>query len=276
MPHACFVSDLHITDPDSEAALLFERFLASLADEGETTHLFLMGDVFDLWVADHDYFLDRYERIVDQVRRLREAGTEIHYFEGNHDLHLERFWAEQLGARVHPGPVELELGPLQLRLEHGDQMDPNDRGYRFLRWFLRTPPVRFALCHLPGSLVARIGDRASATSREYTSRTKTIEQDQAIAVIRNHARRVYARRPFDLIISGHVHVRDDYRAPEEDGGYRSINLGTWLDRPCFLRIEGETVEWHELEPGGAAPLSRPETGEPTADGACDRQREVAS
>jgi UDP-2,3-diacylglucosamine hydrolase len=250
MSSAYFVSDLHLTDPEGDRSHLFERFLNSLSGDQGVSHLFLLGDVFDLWVADHEYFIVRYPRLIEQIRRLVTEGVEVHYFEGNHDLHLESFWARQLSVRVHGGPLELDLGPLRLRLEHGDQMDPEDRGYRFLRWFLRTPPVRFLIEHLPGGLLARIGDRASATSRQYTSRTKTIDERKAREVIRHHARRAFAQRPFDVIISGHVHVRDDHR--NEDQGWRSINLGTWLERPCCLRIEGRSIEWIEL-PDGLSP-----------------------
>ncbi len=247
MPRACFISDLHLTSPDDPRTALLTRFLTDLADAGNVSHLFLMGDIFDLWLADHDYFIERYQGVVDTLVRLRDGGTEIHYFEGNHDLHLSRFWAGRLGFTVHADPVYVELEGLTLRLEHGDQMDPDDRGYRFLRWFLRTPPLRFLICHLPGNLVARIGERASATSRTYTSETKTISASDAVDKIRAHARRAHAARPFDLLVSGHVHIRDDYRFDTSSGEARSINLGTWLDAPCYLELDGGRCRLVELD-----------------------------
>jgi len=246
MPGAYFVSDLHITAPDSDRGRLFLGFLRSLSAGRGTRQLFLLGDVFDLWVAQHRYFVDRYRDIVTEIRRLVHEGVDVHYFEGNHDLHLERFWQQQLGVTVHPGPIYADVGDLRLRLEHGDEMDPDDKGYLFLRWFLRTPPIRFLITHLPGSLVAWIGDRASATSRAYTSETKTISNDKAIDKIRAHARKAYASEPFDVIITGHVHVRDDYRAPDDAGGFRSINLGSWLDRPCYLAVGEDGIVLTEL------------------------------
>ena len=246
MPSAYFVSDLHIASPDDERAILFMEFLGGLSADQGVTHLFLMGDIFDLWVADHRYFVERYADIVGEVRRLRDEGVEIHYFEGNHDLHLDRFWADELGLTVHSGPEYLTLRDVTLRLEHGDQMDPDDRGYRFLRWFLRTPPVRFLICNLPGPLIAKLGDRASATSRVYTNEMKVISDKDAIAKIRAHAELVHAQQPFDVIVSGHVHVRDDFESSSTSGQFRSINLGSWLDAPCFLRIEGNRVELVDL------------------------------
>jgi len=257
MARAYFVSDLHLDDPEGSRSLLFERLLAEIAADSRTTHLFLLGDVFDMWLGDHDYFIERYRRIVDALAALGKRGIEIHYFEGNHDLHLRPFWAERLGVHVHPDPVHVELAGLRLRLEHGDQMDPDDRGYRFLRWFLRTPPVRFLILNLPGGVVARIGERASAHSRAYTSGTKTISEADAIEKIRAHARKVHEERPFDLIISGHVHVRDDLRFETPVGEGRSINLGTWLDRPCFLRIDDGLVELIELDKADVAQSAQP-------------------
>ncbi len=244
MPSAYFVSDIHITAADSARGQLFLEFLRSLSAESGASHLVLLGDIFDLWVADHDYFVDAYEEIIDEIKRLKVEGVEIRYFEGNHDLHLRYYWADRLGLIVHPGPAYVSIGDMTVRLEHGDQMDPEDKGYLFLRWFLRTPPIRWLVCHLPGSIVAGIGDRASAKSRNYTSNTKSISADDAVKKIRVHAGKAYAERPFDLLISGHVHVRDDWQP--EDAEYRSVNLGSWFDAPCYFKIDADGARFCEL------------------------------
>ena len=53
-------------------------------------------------------------------------NVEIVYFEGNHDLHLRYFWGDRLGLTVSAGPRYFELCGRTLRIEHGDQMDPDD------------------------------------------------------------------------------------------------------------------------------------------------------
>ena len=247
MTTALFVSDIHITGPDCPRGRLFESFLRSIKGGRDISHLYLLGDIFDLWVADHDYFVDRYRDIIGEIRRLRAEGVELSYFEGNHDLHLRSFWGDRLGLVVHAGPAYVRHGAKMLRIEHGDQMDPDDTGYRFLRWFLRTPPVRFLICHLPGTIIRRIGERASAASREYTSQTKTIESDTAVAKIRAHAKKACAEKPFDIILSGHVHVRDDCELQGDAGTFRSVNLGSWLDAPCYFALNEQGGTFHELK-----------------------------
>lgn len=235
--NAYFVSDLHIGSPTDSRAALFVEFLRNLGGSGNASHLFLMGDIFDLWIAAHRYFIDKYRPIIDEIARLRDQGVEIHYFEGNHDLYLRHYWGEEMGLNVHEGPAYLELGHRIVRIEHGDQMDPEDRGYRFLRWFLRTPPLKFLMPRLPGALVVRIGKKSSRTSRVYTSETKTITREDTIRKIRTHAETVYEEHPFDLIISGHVHVRDQYLVQDGQIAFKSVNLGTWLDTPCYYQID---------------------------------------
>jgi UDP-2,3-diacylglucosamine hydrolase len=250
-----FVSDIHITLPGHPRTGLFTAFLRTLSGGRNVSHLFLMGDVFDLWLADHRYFVDKYQSVIDEILRLRDEGVEIHYFEGNHDLHLRYYWADRLGLTVHNGPIYVELCKQTLRLEHGDEMDPDDRGYRFLRWFLRTPPIRFLICHLPGALIVRIGERASATSRTYTTETKTIADVDAVTKIRAHAMRAYAAKPFDIIISGHVHIRDDHIFRDGTKKFRSINLGTWLDAPCYFKIDESGNRLFELSGSDMAQLT---------------------
>ena len=258
MSAAVFVSDVHIASPDSDRGRLFTDFLKGLSYADGIRQLVLLGDIFDLWVADHAYFVNRYPAIIDEIRRLTGEGVEVSYFEGNHDLYLKHFWQNELGVTVYGGPTEIKLGDTRVRLEHGDQMDPDDKGYIFLRWFLRTGPIRFLTRHLPGGLIAGIGERASEKSRHYTSNTKTIESSDAVGKIRAHAEKVHAERGFDLIVSGHVHVRDDVQLGTANGRFRSVNLGSWYDRPCYFRLgygtlgddEAQFVELGEAAPAG--------------------------
>lgn len=231
---AYFLSDIHLTSPDDEKALRLERFLLALAGElergGEPLHLFLVGDIFDLWVGDHGYFQARYRKLVDLIRDLIRLGAHVVFFEGNHDLHLREFWQEEVGARVHTDPSYFELAGLRVRVEHGDMINPDDKGYLFLRWFLRTSVMRGLAMRLPARLVAAIGENASRASRGYTSGDgrKATDSTRVREMLHRYAERCYQDEPFDLMISGHVHVKDEYSfRPRAGVTARSVNLGSW-------------------------------------------------
>jgi len=243
---AYFLSDIHLKSLDQPDAQVLLGLLEDLGPRVQATHLFLVGDIFDFWLGGHEYFVQKFSPIVDNLRRIAAAGVEVHYFEGNHDLYLRDFWQDQLGMRVHVRACLFQLGNLRVRVEHGDLLDPDDRGYRFLRRLLRSPVVEYAGSRLPGGLLSRIGRVASRTSRRYTSHHKTISDDHARTTVRSHAERAVHEEPFDLIITGHVHVRDEHEFEVGGRKVRSVNLGSWADSPCTFRITDTRREFIPL------------------------------
>jgi len=235
---ALFVSDIHISSPHDSRAGLFRRFIEKCRQD-PPAHLFLVGDIFDLWVADRSFFVEAYQPLIDELLQLKHLGTEIHYFEGNHDLDLRLYWQHKLGFDVQDSAAFFELYGRCVRVEHGDQMDPEDRGYLLLRWFLRTAFMRFLGRALPNRWVRWIGRRASSASRDYTTQVKVASDEQVRAKIRDHALRVYPEKPFDLLLSGHVHVREDSELGVSGRKVRCVNLGTWLKEPLVFELKSE-------------------------------------
>jgi UDP-2,3-diacylglucosamine hydrolase len=246
MIQAWFVSDIHITDMSDEKAKIFLAFLRSLKSERLCTHLFLVGDIFDLWIGNHKFFQKKFAPIIEQIQFLVNQGVEVHYFEGNHDLYLKGFWENRLGVHVHSGPEYFELGAKMFRVEHGDQTDPEDRGYLFLRWFLRTPLMRLVAFLLPGVFVQAIGDWMSQTSRQYTSSLKVIKDEVARRKLQVHSHRAYQEHEYDVLVYGHVHIQDDYRGKEGVKSFRALNLGTWLVSPEVLHYADQNLTFVRL------------------------------
>lgn len=243
---ALFVSDIHISSPEDPKLLLLLRLLDSCLTRG-VNHVFLVGDIFDFWIADRKFLVESYKPLVEQIQSLVEAGVRVHYFEGNHDLDLRTFWQHKVGVSVHSEAAFFHIGKTAIRVEHGDQMDPKDKGYRFLRWFLRTPVMVTLGRYLPEVLIRAIGTRASARSRDYTSNVKVKTEDEVRETIRKHARWAYTKKPFEVFISGHVHIVEDSIQSVAGGTFRCINLGTWLKAPMVLDLQGSNAALREVE-----------------------------
>lgn len=235
MKRALFVSDIHISSPEDPKCEMFISFLDHCAYL-KPQYLFLVGDIFDLWISDRAFFVETYSELIERLRRLKTAGTKIYYFEGNHDLDLKKFWGDQMGFEIFREAENFELCGQRVHVEHGDQMDPDDHGYLFLRWFLRTPVLVGLQRYLPNALVKQIGQRASRASRDYTTHTKSTTDERVRAVIEAHAREVFRARPFDVFISGHVHVSEDRILEDNGQKFRCLNLGTWLKEPLIFDL----------------------------------------
>lgn len=261
MISAFFISDLHLKTMEERNSQKLLRFLVFLASEN-VTHLFLVGDIFDLWIGHHSYFVERFRPIVDQIEVLVKKGVHVHFFEGNHDLYLKHFWHDKIGVQVHADAEIFQLAKLRVRIEHGDLINPNDRGYLFLRWFLRTAIMKWVAYHLPERAVAWIGSRASRASRRYTSTQKFVHDQEIIKMIHAHTAQVLLNvgdsenKPaihsgsFDVLISGHVHVRHDQQLEVGGRKVRTINLGSWFDEQKVLKFAAEQNgegEWTWLD-----------------------------
>lgn len=249
---AFFLSDVHITGDRDKNAVRLAGFIDRLGVEIEASHLFLVGDIFDLWVGPHAYFVQRFQSVVDAVQRAKSRGIEVHYFEGNHDLHLTKYWTKTLGVPVHKGPKTFRLDDLNVRVEHGDQMDPEDKGYLFLRWFLRTPVMTLISHHLPGGVVRRIGEKMSHSSRHYTSHVKTTTDDRTCRVLRSHAETVFEQQPdLDFLISGHVHLEFHELIESRGRARHVINLGSWFDAARVFCLTNSSGQFWRIRDDGS-------------------------
>ncbi len=236
-----FLSDLHIQKMDSERAQNFIKFLQTLNKEN-CKKIFLVGDIFDLWIGEHDYFLKHYTPIIQEIHRLVNLGIEIHYFEGNHDLYLKSFWQDIMNCQVHADELDIEIENTKIHLEHGDKANPEDKGYMFLRWFLRTKAIDKSVNNLPSDWVEFIGRKAAKASRSYTSSLKWDRKE----VLHKYVHGLAQNNDFDVIITGHLHIFDDYQFTENNKTRRSINLGSWYDSTRYLKLENAQFSFHEV------------------------------
>lgn len=246
MTRAFFISDVHLRSMSEPNAQTLLAFVTRLSEAPRATHLFLVGDIFDLWIGSHHVFVDEYRPIARALAAAVASGVEVHFFEGNHDLYLADFWQGEIGARVHRDAASFRVAGLDLRVEHGDLINLEDRGYLALRRTLRSAPIEWLATRLPDAAVSAIGKRASRASRRYTSGSKRRDPEQIREMIRAHAVRAFAEKPFDLIVSGHVHVTDDFRFEVAGRSVRSINLGWWADGPIALQLDDQDTRFIKL------------------------------
>lgn len=242
-----FISDIHLKSVHERNGKILLRFLHSLLeDQPQQSQLFLLGDIFDLWVGDHQVFQKKYQPLVEALTQLKSAGMPIFFFEGNHDLHIENFFSKKLDIPVYTSPQIFELNGLKVQIEHGDEINSQDKAYLRLRAFLRSQPLKFLGQNLPGRFWDYVGMKASQTSRKYSSHLREEKEIQIRKMIREYAQDLkQSKNELDAVISGHMHVWDDYMY---DGGIlgqiRAINLGSWLGPEVkALKLQDQNWEW---------------------------------
>ncbi|MBL7543509.1 MAG: UDP-2,3-diacylglucosamine diphosphatase [Bdellovibrionaceae bacterium] len=238
-----FLSDIHLKSLDEKSSRLLLLFLEETWAQ-EPGDIYLLGDIFDIWVSNHSFFKKKYKPLIDQFRTVKDKGFRVVYFEGNHDLHLKRFWKDELGFEVYFDVEYFSIDALVFRLEHGDLINLEDQAYQRLRRVLRTDWMLMLGYWLPGRFWNWFGEKWSHTSRRMSDVYQEDRKNAILNMIRNHAQKAVDEKYFDVIVTGHMHIKDDFTFQSKNGkSVRSINLGSWLDVPKILKYKDGTFTW---------------------------------
>ncbi len=244
---AYFVSDIHLDSMNERNGHNLLRFLHWIAADEKVCDLYLLGDIFDFWLSDHGVFVKKFEPLWAPLRTLKKRGSRLVYIEGNHDLHIAPFWGKKLGFEVYTEALYESISGFQVRLEHGDLINLNDEAYLKWRSLIRHPLVVPFGHFLPGRFWKKVGETLSEKSRNKSRPYRQENEADIRRMIHDHAIRSYQDNPFDVLISGHMHVKVDETLSLSGKKVRNINLGSWLEpEPQVLCLEPDKISWIDI------------------------------
>jgi UDP-2,3-diacylglucosamine hydrolase len=223
-----FLADTHLVDPRDER---YSRLLTFLDENrGQLRSLVMLGDIFDFWIGYRHCVFSAYIPLLESLRRLSEAGTELVFVEGNHDFHLGPYFRDTLGCRILPDGGCLERDGRKIFIAHGDLINPRDQGYRLLRRFLRHNWTRHLMMMIHPDSAWRIARWASAKSaRKNGGRDRhRLPREDLLAFARSRFSEGY-----DTVITGHFHVPLMHREKR----HTLIALGDWSTKPSYAILE---------------------------------------
>jgi UDP-2,3-diacylglucosamine hydrolase len=234
-----FISDIHLglqaNSIEKQKERLLVRFL-KFAEEN-ARELFIVGDLFDYWFEYKRVYQKGFFRTLTALQDLSEKGIKIHYIIGNHDFMHLNFFREEIGAEVYENPVEVTLNDKKFFIAHGDGLVKNDTGYNILKKILRNKILQKLYSLIHPDIGILIASKTSKSSREYTTKKDYGESDGLF-----DAAKEKIDEGFDYVLFGHLHKRCYLKYNK--GVY--INLGSWLDAPCYGILKDdkfEIVDW---------------------------------
>lgn len=231
------LSDLHVRGADDEIFLRLCGWLRTRPGPGD--FVILAGDIFDLYVGAKEMFAREYHAFFEALRDASSRGILLHYIEGNHDFEHTAAFRGIPGMRVDPDRFQFELSGKRILVEHGDLADRSDLGYRALRGFLRSIPMKIVIRLAPDGLVSLIGGNMRARSEEKRKKQDHLPRSGDLTRIRT-AYRSYAaekmKEGFDFVIMGHCHDLDEMRFLVDGRATHYMNVG-------YPRAHGSIVVW---------------------------------
>ena len=209
-----FVADLHLRAEAADQA----RFGAFLQRFGAGSALYVLGDLFDLWLGD-DLDLPRFAPVIEALAAYGARGGAAHVMVGNHDFLLGAAFFTETRTQPLADPTVIEHAGRRLLLTHGDQLCTADVDYQAFRARIRAPAFVAEFLAKPPAKRQQIARGFQDASRSATAAKSAAVMEVDAAAADAALRDAGA----DVLLHGHTHRPGVHRL----AAGRRVVLGPW-------------------------------------------------
>ena len=103
---ARFISDIHLSDDRPHLTDAFKTFLNRSKEA--CTHLFILGDLFEIWIGD-DNNNPFNQEIKDILIDFTANGPDTFLMHGNRDFLIGEAFANEVSISILPDPYTLDI-----------------------------------------------------------------------------------------------------------------------------------------------------------------------
>jgi len=240
-----FISDVHLGAPaltnNKQRELLFAGWLDDI--KHDVAELYLVGDIFDFWFEYKKVVPRGFTRILGRLADLTDSGIPVHFFTGNHDLWVFDYLKEETGLMIHYDELITTIRGKKFYIAHGDGLDPDDKGYLFLKKVFSNKKLQWIFARLHPNFAFNLAHRWSKSSR--LSKLNRLEEFN----VKNENMYRFAENYLetewiDYFIFGHRHQMADV---ELKGSSRMILLGDWIKNFSYGVFDGNTFTLKKFE-----------------------------
>ena len=240
-----FASDVHLGAPalknNREREQHFVKWLDFIREDSAA--LYLLGDIFDFWFEYRKVIPRGFTRVLGRLADIADSGVPIHYFTGNHDLWIFDYLPNEIGMTLHRRELLTEIRGKKFFLAHGDGLDPDDKGYLFLKKIFTNKKLQWLYTRLHPNFAFHLAHRWSEYSR--LSKNEAEEEFK----VKNESMYKFAldflqHEWVDYFIFGHRHRMAD---EEIENNSRFILLGDWITSFSYGVFDGEKFELNKFE-----------------------------
>lgn len=210
-----FISDLHL---QASEPVTFEAWRSYMAAT-QASAVFILGDLFEVWVGDDVLTLPGFETDCAAVMRATSQRLPVFFMHGNRDFLAGEGLMTAAGATLLQDPTVFAFNHQRFLLTHGDALCLDDHDYMAFRAQVRTP-------HWQQQFLAQpLAERQAVARglREASESRKRAASDHA-DVDAPAAREWLAAAQAAVMIHGHTHKPATH---DLGGGLQRVVLSDW-------------------------------------------------
>ncbi|MEN9917590.1 MAG: hypothetical protein RL662_26 [Bacteroidota bacterium] len=199
--------------------------------------IYLLGDIFDFWF-EYKYVIPRgFTRVLGKIAELTDAGIEIHFFIGNHDIWVTDYLHKESGMIVHTEPLVRDIEGKKFFLAHGDGLGDDSKAFKFIRSIFHNQLCRKAFACLHPRWALSIAHKWSQHSRQTGDMVEYLGEDKEYLVL--FAKKQLKESPtINFFIFGHRHIMLDLMVSPAS---RVVILGDWISFFSYAVFDGKTL-----------------------------------
>ena len=174
-----FISDLHLKADEPGT---FDAWAAYLGRTGADA-VFILGDLFEVWVGDDSALPGSFEARCGEVLRAASQRADVLFMHGNRDFLVGEDFLARSGVRALDDPTVLEFGGARTLLTHGDLLCTDDVAYQQFRRQVRDPAWQQGFLARPLPERQAVARQMRAQSEQHHAGTETYaDVDGALAL----------------------------------------------------------------------------------------------
>ena len=231
-----FISDLHLSAERPEANERFFGFMQGKARGAAA--LYVLGDLFEVWIGDDDVAEKFNSVIVGSFAALTKAGTPVYLMHGNRDFLIGKRFCRATGATLLKDPAVLDIAGTPTLLMHGDTLCTDDVDYQ--RWRKKARNRVVQAVFLAASLERR--RKISAKARE---KSKSVIADKPAEIMDVNAgavRAAFHKHGVGRMIHGHTHRPGRHELEVDGRKCERWVLPDWYGRGGYLEVSRGKTE----------------------------------
>jgi Uncharacterized protein conserved in bacteria len=237
-----FASDLHLGSNVLSDSRETERKFVHWLDEikKDAKILYLLGDVFDFWFEYKKVVPRGFVRFLGKIAELNDAGVEIHFFTGNHDIWIFDYLPDETGVIVHKDPITVNHDGKVFFLAHGDGLGDNSRAFKLIRSVFHNQFCQGIFSLLPTRWGIGLAQKWSKSSRKkgLSETPEYLGEDKEHLIL--FAKKYLKEHPeIDFFVFGHRHIMLDLMLNHKS---RILILGDWIRHFSYAVFDGEELK----------------------------------
>jgi len=222
-----FASDQHLGAPTQKASLPREKKFVAWLEEirKDADAIFILGDLFDFWFEYKTVVPKGFVRVLGKLAEIRDSGTPIYFFVGNHDLWMNDYFEKELNIPVFHSPQEFLINNKKFLIGHGDGLGPGDKGYKRMKKVFTFPLFKWMFKWLHPDLGVKIGQYLSVKNKLISGNEDENYLGDDNEWLVQYCKQKLTEKHYDYFIFGHRHLPLEIQLQENS---KYINLGDWI------------------------------------------------